>query len=90
MEGEARRALPGLYKKYGITDEGQGPPKPKKKKKWTQTWLKGFLDRFKRKKKEKRTTLPSGVRTPEQIRELREIMDLPKRKKPTTITGVRG
>ena len=90
MEGEARRALPGLYKKYGITDEGKGPPKPKKTKRWTQTWIKGFLDRFKRKKKEKRMTLPTGVRTPEQIRELRDIMGLPKKKKPTTITGVRG
>lgn len=89
MEGEARRALPGLYKKYGITDEGEGPPKRKKKKSWTRTWIKGFLDRFKRKKKEKGMTLPSGVRTPEQIRELQEIMGR-KKKRPTTITGVRG
>ena len=79
--GKARDALPGLYKKYGITDKKKPPPKPKKKKTWIKPWLKEILNRFKGKKKEKRMSLPSGVRTPEQIKELRDIMELPERKK---------
>lgn len=90
MEGEARRALPELYKKYGITEI---PPKRKKKKKKATDWVKGVLQRFKRKKKKKGITLPSGVRTPAQIREWREIMGLPRRtrqERTSVITGVRG
>ena len=69
--GEVRKSLPALYKKYGITDKEPGPPKRKKKQK---SWIWGILDRFKRKKRPEEITRPAGVRTPEQIKEWKEIM----------------
>jgi len=70
MPEHARKELPRLYKEYGITGK-KAKPEPKKK-----AWIQSVLERFKRKKKQKRMTLPHGVRTPEQIKELREIMGL--------------
>ena len=86
MEGEARKALPGLYKKYGITDKPKIPPKPKKKKGWLQTWMQGFLDRFKRKKKKR--SVPKIH--PKDRPVLDEIMRSRKKRKQTTVSGVRG
>ena len=80
---DKQERLKGLYKKYGITDEEPGPPKVKKKQKsWWRSALDTFLERFKRKKKPPEITRPAGVRTPEQIAEWQEIMEIKKRKKP--------
>jgi len=86
----ARKELPRLYKEYGITGKAKPKPKEKKKKTWIRKiyrqtkkpviWAQKALERFKEQRR-KRITLPSGVRTPEQIKELREIMDLPPLKK---------
>lgn len=75
--GEATEHVHDLYKKYGITDEEPGPPKRKKKQK---SWIAKILERFRWKKKRKEITRPAGVRTPEQIAEWQDIMEIKKRK----------
>ncbi len=78
---DKQERLKGLYKKYGIKDEGGGAPKPQKKQKsWIRGVIDAFLERFKRKKKPPEITRPAGVRTPEQIKEWQEIMEIKKRK----------
>lgn len=68
--GEATKHVHKLYKKYGITDKEPGPPKRKAKPK-RKSWLGRFVD----------ITRPAGVRTPEQIAEWQDIMEIKKRKK---------
>ena len=84
--GEAREYINKLIKERNLSE-----PQKKKKKKGISQRIKdivgGTIERLKFKKK-KGTTLPSGVRTPEQIKEFRRIMGW--KNKPTTTTGVRG
>jgi len=75
-----------IKKKWNITDEEEGPPqvaKPKPKEK-RKGWIRGTLDslikRF-RGKTEKGITRPAGVRTPKQIAEWRELMEINRKKK---------
>lgn len=72
---EKQKELDRLYKKYGITGRKPGAaPKPKEKEKgWLQGTWDALLERLKIKKK-KGITRPAGVRTPEQIKEWKEIM----------------
>ena len=52
---DKQERLKGLYKKYALTDEVEGPPLPKKKQKKQKSWIRAaldaFLERFKRKKR---------------------------------------
>jgi len=77
----ALKRMADIKKKWNITDEEEGPPqvKPKPKKK-EKSWIQSVLDRFRR-KKEKGITRPGGVRTPKQIAEWRELMEINKKKK---------
>lgn len=71
---EKDKELERLYKEYGITDKRKSPPTPKKKEKnWLQSAWDALLERLKIKQK-KGITRPAGVRTPEQIKEWKEIM----------------
>ena len=64
-----------------------------KRKKKEKTWMQKILDRFlKRKKRPEEITRPAGVRTPEQIKEWKEIMRETggRKKKKTQVLGTRG
>lgn len=72
------KKIQGLMEKYGVkTTPSPKPRKEKKeKKKSLREWVQELLGLGK-----KGTYVPSGIRTPKQIKEFKEIMELDKKKK---------